>query len=156
MSHLKFKHRLDRKLIRSSTRNGSSRYSLCLFKYFVLKFTIKTRLAKKSSKWIRIDWPLRTVLDFYTLFLSTKYMGSGDMHLVLPALNVMPWMLAFWLMVQKVRLMIFSLNMVDYCISFLLLSTWILFWPSTRGNILKLSLLGHFGCVSNTGWLNKL
>ena len=47
----------------------------------------------------------------------------GDLHLVLPALNLSTRNAGILIMMQQVRLMMFSLNMVDYSMSFLLLST---------------------------------
>ena len=47
----------------------------------------------------------------------------GDLHLVLPALNLSTLDAGILIMVQYVRLMMFSLNIVDYPMSFLLLST---------------------------------
>ena len=61
--------------------------------------------------------------------LSTLYLyrltirNMGDLHLVLPALNLSTLNSGILIMMQKVRLMMFSLNMVDYSMSFLLLST---------------------------------
>ena len=48
----------------------------------------------------------------------------GDLHLVLPALNLSTLNAGIWIMMQQVRMMMFSLIMVDYYMSFLLLSTW--------------------------------
>ena len=47
----------------------------------------------------------------------------GDPLLVLPPLNLSTLNAGILIMMQKVRLMKFSLNMVDYSMSFLLLST---------------------------------
>ena len=38
----------------------------------------------------------------------------GDLHLVLPALNLTTLDVCILIMVQQVRMMMFSLNMVDY------------------------------------------
>ena len=38
------------------------------------------------------------------------------------------------IMVYQIRLMMFLLKMVDYSMSFLLLSTWIFFWRTSRGD----------------------
>ena len=46
-----------------------------------------------------------------------------DLHLVLPELNLSPIDAGILIMVQQVRMMGFSLNMVDYSMSFLSLST---------------------------------
>ena len=47
----------------------------------------------------------------------------GDLHLVLSALNLSNLNAGILIMMQQVRLMMFSLNTVDYSMSFLLLST---------------------------------
>ena len=47
----------------------------------------------------------------------------GDLHLVLPALNLSTLNVVNLIMMKKVRLMMFSLNMVDYSMSLLLMST---------------------------------
>ena len=52
------------------------------------------------------------------------YMGEmGDLHLVHPALNLSILDAGILIMVQQVRLMMFFLTMVDYPMSFLLLSS---------------------------------
>ena len=45
------------------------------------------------------------------------------MHLVLPALNLSTLNAGILIMMQQERLMMFSLNMVDYSMSFRLLAT---------------------------------
>ena len=47
----------------------------------------------------------------------------GDLHLLLPELNLSTLNGGILIMLQKVRLMMFSLNMVDYSMSFLSLYT---------------------------------
>ena len=47
----------------------------------------------------------------------------GDLHFVLPALNVSILDAGILIMMQQARLIMFSLNMVDYSMSFLSLST---------------------------------
>ena len=47
----------------------------------------------------------------------------GDLHLVLPSLNLCILDAGILIMVQQVSLMMFSLNMVEYHMSFLSLST---------------------------------
>ena len=47
----------------------------------------------------------------------------GDLLLALPALNLSTLNAGILIMMQQVRLRMFSLNMVDYSMSFLLLST---------------------------------
>ena len=53
-------------------------------------------------------------------FKDSKQMG--DLHLVLPALNLSNLDAGILMMMKQVRLMMFSLNMVNYTMSFLLLS----------------------------------
>ena len=57
----------------------------------------------------------------YLYRLTLSYMG--DLHFVLPALNWSTLNAGISIMMQKVRLIMFALNMVDYSMSFLLLST---------------------------------
>ena len=66
--------------------------------------------------------------------------------MVLPALNLSILDAGILIMVQQVRLMMFSLNMVDYPMSFLLLSTWDFFWWTSRGDHSKMFLLFEFCC----------
>ena len=47
----------------------------------------------------------------------------GDLHLVLPALYLSTLNAGILIMMQQVRLMMFSLNMVNYSMSFFLVST---------------------------------
>ena len=47
----------------------------------------------------------------------------GDMHLVPPALNFSTLNAGILIMMEQVRLIMFSLNMVDYSMSLLSLST---------------------------------
>ena len=49
--------------------------------------------------------------------------NMADLHLVLPALNLSTLNAGILIMMQQVRLMMFSLNMVDYSMSFLSLYT---------------------------------
>ena len=55
----------------------------------------------------------------------------GDLHLVLPALNLSTLNAGILIMMQQVRLMMFSLNMVNYSMSFLPLSTYIFVMDKT-------------------------
>ena len=81
----------------------------------------------------------------------------GD--LVLPALNLSILDAGILIMVQQVRLMMFSLNMVDYPMTFLLLSTWDFFWWTSRGDHSKMFLLFEFccgtppSCLKVRGWV---
>ena len=67
--------------------------------------------------------------------------NMGDLHLVLPALNLSTLNAGILIMMQQVRLIMFSLNMVDYSMSFLLLSNW-----AFRGDHSEPFLLFVFFC----------
>ena len=71
----------------------------------------------------------------------------GDLHLVLPALNLSILDADILIMVQQVRLMMFLLNMVDYPMSFLYPLAVHLgcFWWTIRGDHSKMVLLFEFG-----------
>ena len=61
----------------------------------------------------------------------------GDLHLVHPALNLSILDAGNLIMLQQVSLMIFSLNMVDNPMSFLLMSTCNFFGGQVEGTILR-------------------
>ena len=63
----------------------------------------------------------------------------GDLRLVYPALNLSILVASILIIVQQVSLMMFSLNMVDYSMSFFSLSSWILFGGQVQGTILRCS-----------------
>ena len=106
----------------------------------------KTNLCVKNSRFT--PPPIGGI--FYTFFLKTSLMSSprygfstpyrltnrnsagllhqvhihiGDLHFVLPALNLSSLDAGILIIVQQVRLVMFLLNMVDHHMSFLLLST---------------------------------
>ena len=66
-----------------------------------------------------LSTPYRLTLALFHIVLF----NLGDLHLVLPALNFSTLNASIFIMMQQVRLMMFSLNMVDYTMSFLSLST---------------------------------
>ena len=68
----------------------------------------------------------------------------GDLQLVFSALNLSTLDTAILIMVQYVSLMMFSLNIVDYPMSFLLLSSWIFLAGQVQGTILKCSYSSSF------------
>ena len=80
----------------------------------------------------------------------------GDLHLVLPSLNLSTLDAGILIMVQQESLMMFSLNMVDSPVSFLLLS--MDFGWTSRGDHSKMFLLFEFycgtppSCLKVTGW----
>ena len=63
--------------------------------------------------------PYRLTLALFHIVLF----NLEDLHLVLPARNFSTLNASIFIMMQQVRLMMFSLNMVDYTMSFLSLST---------------------------------
>ena len=65
--------------------------------------------------------------------------NMGDLHVVLPTLKLSNMNAGILKMMQQVRLMMFSLNMVDYSMSFLLLSTQLFFAGQVGGTTLNLS-----------------
>ena len=83
----------------------------------------------------------RNSVRLFHIFLFNR----GDLHLVLTPLNLSTLNAGILIMMQKVRLMMFSLNMVDYSMSFLLLSTWVFCWTS-RGDHSEPFLLFDFWC----------
>ena len=70
----------------------------------------------------------------------------GDLHLVLPALNLSILNAGILIMMQQVRLMMFSLNTVDYSMSFLLLSTQNFFCWTSGGDHSEPFLLFEVYC----------
>ena len=66
--------------------------------------------------------------------------------MVLPALNLSNMNAGILIMMQQVRLMMFSLNTVDYSMSFLLLSTQNFFCWTSRGDHSEPFLLFEFYC----------
>ena len=74
----------------------------------------------------------------------TLYMG--DLHVVLPALKLSNMNAGILIMMQQVRLMMFSLNTVDYSMSFLLLSTQNFFCWTSRGDHSEPFLLFEVYC----------
>ena len=63
----------------------------------------------------------------------------GDLQLVDPALNLSTLDAGILILMEEVSLMMFSLNMVDSPMSFLLLSSWNLFDGQVQGTILRCS-----------------
>ena len=64
----------------------------------------------------------------------------GDLHLVIPALNLSSLDAGILIMVQQVRLMIFSLNMMDYSMSFLY-------------HVILVSAPGPLGLIGSLNWV---
>ena len=77
----------------------------------------------RSSPRNGLSTPCRlTIRNSARLFHHILF-NMGDLHVVLPALKLSNMNAGILIMMQQVRLMMFSLNTVDYSMSFLLLST---------------------------------
>ena len=92
------------------------------------KFKYKVKLdleSIRSSPMYALSSSYRlTIRNSARLFhLHHVLFNLGDLHLVLPALNLSTLNASILIMMQQERLIMFSLNMVDYSMSFLLLST---------------------------------
>ena len=74
---------------------------------------------------LRYDFstPYRLTIRNSTTLFNIVLFNMGDLYLVLPALNLSTLNAGILIMMQQVRLTMFSLNMVDYSTSFLSLST---------------------------------
>ena len=100
----------------------------------------------RSSLRYGLSTPYRlTIRNSARLFHHVLF-NMGDLHLVLPALNLSTLNAGILIMMQQVRLMMFSLNMVDYSMSFLLLSSWDFFCWTSRGDHSEPFLLFDFYC----------
>ena len=83
----------------------------------------------RSSPSYGLSTPYRLTFRNSARLFHHVLFNMGDLHLVLPALNA-----AILIRMQQVRLMMFSLNMVDYSMSFLSLSTWDFVCWTSRGD----------------------
>ena len=97
-----------------------------MFKENIIKLTYCTiikmpasRVDKFSAGWTNCRLTIRNSARLFHIVL----LNMGYMHLVLPALNLYTLNAGILIMMHQVRLMMFSLNMVDYSMSFLLLSS---------------------------------
>ena len=79
--------------------------------------------------------------------------NMGVLHVVLPALNLSTLNAGILIMMQQLRLMMFSLNMVDYSMSFLLLSTQIFFCWTSGGDHSEPFLLFEIYCWTPPSYL---
>ena len=92
-----------------------------LFGDIPAQMSILDRGSIRSSPRDGLSTPYRlTIRNSANLFLIVIF-NMGVLHLVLPVLNLST-LNAGILMMQQVRLMMLSLNMVDYSMSFLSLS----------------------------------
>ena len=67
--------------------------------------------------------PYRMTVGNSARLFNIVLFNMGDLHLVLPALNLSTMNAGILILMQHVKLIMFSLNMVDYSTPFLLLST---------------------------------
>ena len=94
-----------------------------------------------SSLGYGFSTPYRLTIRKSARLLNIVLFNMGDLHLVLPALNLSTLNAGILIMMQQVRLMMFSLNTVDYSMSFLLLSTFHEILVSAQGPL----VLGFLG-----------
>ena len=102
-----------------------------------------------SIRWSpRYCWstPYRLTIRNSARLLHHVLFNMGDLHLVLPALNLSSLNAGILIMMHQVRLIMFSLNMVDYSLTFLLLSTWDFFCWTSRGDHSEPFLLFEVYC----------
>ena len=76
----------------------------------------------RSSPRHGLSTPYRLTIGNSARMFHCVLFNMGDLPLVLPALNLSTLNAGIMIMMQKVRLMMFSLNMVDYSMSFLSLA----------------------------------
>ena len=100
----------------------------------------KTQLdwgSKRSSPRDGLSTPYRlTIRNSARLFLIVLF-NMGDLHLVLPALSLSTLNAGILIKMHQVRLMMFSLNMVDYSMSFFLLFQLNFFYRQVGGTIVR-------------------
>ena len=128
--------------------SGWSGYSwvlICPFHKLSYAYNINKQQALRRFMWaaqIKFDFHFRCE-DWWeifanlvhTMFLLTFAFGPSCTEFVIPGC----WHLV---MVQQVRLMMFLLNMVDHSMSFLSMSTLIIFWLTIRGDLYIFRRLG--------------
>ena len=81
------------------------------------------RGSKRSSLRYGLSTPYSLNIRKRARLFHHVLFNMGDLHVVLPTLKLSNMNAGILKMMQQVRLMMFSLNMVDYSMSFLLLST---------------------------------
>ena len=94
-----------------------------------------------------LSTPYKLTIRNSARLLHHVLFNMGDLHLVLPALNLSTLKASILIRMQQVRLMMFLLNMVDYPMSFLYPLAVHLgcFWWTIRGDHSKMVLLFEFG-----------
>ena len=93
------------------------------FFWKILRFKkILDRGSIRSSPRYGLSTPYRLTIRNSARLFHHVLLNMGDLHLVLPALNLSTLNAGILIMMQQVRLMMFSLYMVDYSMSFLSLS----------------------------------
>ena len=92
----------------------------------IQRFEFKIKLDRgsiRSSPTEGLSTPYRLTKGSSVGLFHHVHVHMGDLNLVYPALNLFILDAGILIMVQQVGLMMFSLNMVDYSMSFLSLST---------------------------------
>ena len=92
------------------------------FFFWALKCQLD-RGSIRSSLRYGLSTPYRLTIRNSARPFHIVLFNMGAMHLVLPALNLYTLNAGILIMMHQVRLMMFSLNLVDYSMSFLLLSS---------------------------------
>ena len=72
-----------------------------------------------SSQRYGFSTPYKLTIRNSTTLFNIVLFNMGDLHLVLPALNLSTLNTGILIIMQQVRLMMFSLKQVDYSMSFL-------------------------------------
>ena len=108
----------------------------------------------RSSPKFGLITPYRLTIRNSARLFHYVLFNMGDLHFVLPALNLSTLNAGILIMMQQVRLMMFSLNMVDYSMSFLLL---IFFCWTSRGHSEPFLLFDFLcgtlpSCLKVLGW----
>ena len=98
------------------------------------------------KKFTNLSTPYRFTIWNSARLIHHVLFNMGDLHLVLPALNMITLNAGILIMMQQVRLMMFALNMVEYSMSFLWLSTWDFFCWTSKGDHSEPFLLFEFFC----------
>jgi len=93
-----------------------------------------------------LSTPYRLTIRNSARLFHIVLFNMEDLHLGLTPLNLSTLNAGILIMMQQVRLMMISLNMVGYSVSFFLLSTWDFFSWTSRGDHSEPFLLFEFCC----------
>ena len=105
-----------------------------------------------------LSTPYRLTIRNSARLFHHVLINIGNLHLVLPALNLFTLNVGILIMMQQVRLMMFSLNMVDYSHVLPLAVHQRFFCWTSRGEHSKMFLLIKFvcgtppSCLKVVGW----